>query len=421
MIDKIEIERFKNLENFECTLGRVTVLVGSNNAGKSTVLQALQFCSSVAQTLRLEGKPVVTTTGTSGTIAPEQLIYSPFRDIDALAHNGKLTQIAQSAIVVRMTLDDGGVYKTTVRRGKNKNLAVTMEGNSVRREMEKLDKPYTILSPGLAGIPAQEEFRSEAIVRRAAAKGDANSVLRNILWLLKRSPADWDDFTQRFLESFPGHDISVTFDDNRDETISANITRNGVTLPLDAYGTGVLQTIQILAYIGVYHPKVLLLDEPDSHLHPSNQRSLARQVAVLAEDLDFQVIISTHSRHMLDELTGLDATIHWLDNGAIRDEEQDVVEMLFSLGALDVGDRLRNDKTRFAMLTEDSKPELLANLMESNGFKNEEFQIFSYETSSNLKVAKLLGKFIRKIAPTLPLLSTVIETTSTHLLWILSA
>jgi len=63
MISKILIERFKNISRMELVLDKINILVGSNNSGKSSVLQAVQFFVSVAQTTGLEkmqgGKMIV--------------------------------------------------------------------------------------------------------------------------------------------------------------------------------------------------------------------------------------------------------------------------------------------------------------------------------------------------------------------------
>jgi len=54
MIEKIIIERFKNIKKIELDLDNINVLVGSNNSGKSSILQSIQFAVSIAQTTSLE-------------------------------------------------------------------------------------------------------------------------------------------------------------------------------------------------------------------------------------------------------------------------------------------------------------------------------------------------------------------------------
>ena len=48
---KITIRRFKSIESAELVLDKINVLVGGNNAGKSSIIQAIQFAVSCAQTV----------------------------------------------------------------------------------------------------------------------------------------------------------------------------------------------------------------------------------------------------------------------------------------------------------------------------------------------------------------------------------
>ena len=55
MLETVRVQRFKSITDALIPMGRVTLLVGPNNAGKSSVLHAIQFAVSVAQSLRLDG------------------------------------------------------------------------------------------------------------------------------------------------------------------------------------------------------------------------------------------------------------------------------------------------------------------------------------------------------------------------------
>lgn len=237
------------------------------------------------------------------------------------------------------------------------------------------------------------------MVRRAAARGDANIVLRNVLWLLKQDVASWQSFERHLNAVFHDVRVDVAFDPDNDETITATVARNGLRLPIDSSGTGVLQAIQVLAYVGLYRPRLLILDEPDSHLHPDNQRKLARYLAQVAEAEDFQVLLATHSRHLLDEMHALGAEVHWLSSGALRSGTFDTAEALLDLGALDAGDRLRGGTTRAVVLTEDARPDVLRAILESSGWADDSYQLWSYAGCTAIGAARALGAFIRSEAP----------------------
>ncbi|MGC4241140.1 MAG: AAA family ATPase [Herbaspirillum sp.] len=399
MLQSVRVQRFKSISDATVPLGRITLLVGPNNAGKSSFLHAIQFGVSVAQSLRLDNVALWNGEELPGSLAAQQLVYTPLRDVHALAAGGNLRQDANQAIAVTLTTDNLGSASIQVRRGRNKNIAVSIFGSELGKRLESMEHPFSVVAPGLAGIPAFEEFRSSGIVQRAAAKGDANSVFRNVLWLLKQDADAWQTFNTRLESIFGGLNIDVLFDASVDEFISAKAVKAESTLPIDSCGTGVLQAIQTLAYIGVYKPSLLILDEPDSHLHPDNQRRMARLLDSIATTTDLQILISTHSRHFLDEFSSLGATVHWFSDGSIHLDNTDRVSVLLGLGALDAGDRLRNGATPVIVLTEDARPDGLRALLQASGLGDDVCQLWSYSGCSNVQSAKVLASFIRDHAP----------------------
>lgn len=399
MLKSITIRRFKNLRDVEIPLERINILVGTNNSGKSSILQGIAFAVSIAQTSKLQGGVT--------TLSPEQLIYTPLRDVSALALGGDLKQSRQHAIEISFNqeaVDPEGqriVSNTSVeiRRGKNKNIALSVDDGGLKEEISSLDNQFAMYVPGLAGIPSSEPYRTPAALRKAAARGDANAVLRNILWSLKSDNEAWEVFSEHLSRVFPEIVVNPKFDPNVDEFVDVLIERQGVKLPIDAAGTGFLQTVQILAYAAKYKPKLLLLDEPDSHIHPDRQRQLMSLLSVLAEKDDFQVIVATHSRHLLD-VPG--AYFHWMAQGSrvnIEPDESSRLRILTDLGALDSGDRLKNGNIDVVVLTEDSDQKFLKILMASSGADEERIQIWSYSGCTKIDAAVTLCRFIQDHAP----------------------
>lgn len=393
---RLVIRRFKSLSEVCLDIDSMTSLVGPNNSGKSSVLQAIQFGVSVVQSLALDAANASPRTG---TLATDQLVYTPLRDVQTLAQGGSLRQRAESQIEIEFH-DEGLSAMVTVRRGKNKNISVTISGDdTLIRRISNLENPYSVIAPGLAGIPSFEEFRSPGIVRRAAARGDANSVFRNVLWILKQDPSNWRLFQRRLGEVFPDVEVDVIFDVSNDEHIRATVSRDGLTLPIDASGTGILQAAQVLSYVGVYRPRLLILDEPDSHLHPDNQRFLVRLLDGIAREEGFQVLLSTHSRHMLDECISMGSKSHWMSSGAIEKTDFKRVDALLGLGALDVGDRLRAGQVKLVVLTEDANTRYIWAVLRANGFSEANCSVWSYKGSSSITGAGALAEFIQDAAP----------------------
>ncbi|WP_171941165.1 ATP-dependent nuclease [Herbaspirillum rubrisubalbicans] len=388
---RVKIERFKSLDNVELDLSGITLLVGGNNAGKSSVLQAIQFGASVAQTSAMQGgnwreDRVATSIGQS------DLVYSPIKDVLSLGRNGRLREPQGEAI--NITYIDGQTEaKVSVRKGRNRNVVLELVGGDLGSRLQSITNPLSTLVTGLAGIPSEEEYETTYVVRKAAAMGDSNGVFRNILFQLKADEQKWTRFQDQIRRIFPDYSLDVFFDPESDESIQCIVIRNGVTYPIDSCGTGVLQAIQIFSYIHLFQPKILLLDEPDSHLHPNNQKQLAKELIDSAE-AGLNVVISTHSRHLVEALWE-NARLVWLKDGAVEpDVENYQVKALLEIGALNVGERLGNPQ--YIFFTEDEDHGLIEILLQANGFDLGECDIVSYSGCTQVGTAMALIAQLRK-------------------------
>jgi AAA15 family ATPase/GTPase len=400
MLSKISIQRFKNLNSLDLPLSNVNVVVGSNNSGKSSILQAIQFAVSIAQTAGNQPNTNWKRSGELSTsLSHQQLIYAPLRDVSALAPKGYLYERKEDAITITFHEKvNNEIAKIIVRKGRNRNLAINIEGKELGEKLQSIENPFSIYVPGLAGIPDVEKYETPGIVRKAVARGDANKVFRNVLNLLKHYEEQWQKFLENFNDIFPTVSIDVQFDPDLDDFINCLIKEEDSWLPIDLAGTGILQAIQILSYVNLYMPKILILDEPDSHLHPNNQRKLAKLLSNISEERDIQIVLTTHSRHLMDELIEV-AQINWITNGELIQEKFDVVQVLIDIGALDKGELLFSGSIQCVVLTEDQNTDAIEIILNSSGFILDEVDIWSYKGCTNVEIAITLADFIRTHSP----------------------
>lgn len=398
-LTQIDVSHFRRLRQAEVQLKRLNVVVGSNNAGKSSLLQAIHFGVSAASANRLTGRE---------TFTQNTLLYCPSEDFTDLRHGLPYLNQSQFGGVKfhARNLASGAStdYTVTIYRGRNEgNVGCRRSGDPRLGSMiTDQSKPFTIYVPGLAGVPRQEEYRSEGVIRRGVAGGDANLYLRNVLLLIQQKgklPA----LLKKMKTVFPGFMIYISFNQITDVNVNVNVATqadNWRKCPIDLCGTGVLQALQIFSYITLFEPTVLLLDEPDAHLHPSNQMMLARALISAANDFETQIICSTHSRHLVDALKD-EAQFIWLRNGAIEQQgtHLPLLPLLMDLGAIDGFDRLRAGEIDWFVLSEDSDMSMLKMLMVHAGFNVLRCEFRSYATSSRMEAALELACYIKEVSP----------------------
>lgn len=394
---KIRIQKFKQLDNIEIELVNITLLVGGNNAGKSSILQAIQFGVSIAQVTTLQEKNRWTQNRLPTSIGQNELVYLPIKEISFLAQHGKLKENKNDAIKVSYE-DDNNNCEIAIKKGRNKNIAIEIIGQQLGTSLQSIEHPYSMLVTGLAGIPNEEKYQTPLVVKKSSARGDSNSVFRNILLLLQKNESAWNDFKSEIKNIFPDYEINLEFDENKHEFINCNVVKSdGIQYPIDTCGTGILQVIQIISYLYLFKPKILLLDEPDSHLHPNNQRLLADRLKYLSSNIGTKIVIATHSIYLVERLID-DANLLWLSNGKLKDNtDKKVIEALMEIGALDAGQKLRDPK--WILLTEDTNIDFLKTLIKANGADLKDGEIRSYKGCTKIETAQILLQYFREEYP----------------------
>ena len=171
--------------------------------------------------------------------------------------------------------------------------------------------------------------------------------MRNILFnLANRQPGETDynaarermgSLTRLVQLVHPGVEVEVSFDEREDFHINATFIDErleGERRPLESAATGVLQVIQIFAYLVLFRPKLLLIDEPDAHLHPDKQERLIEALEIAANEYQVQAILTTHSPHIARGASHSSKLI-WIKNGQMVNEDDETIKVLLGWGGLD--------------------------------------------------------------------------------------
>jgi AAA15 family ATPase/GTPase len=404
---KIQIKKFKKIDEATITLSPINIFIGANNSGKSSFIQGIQFAVSSCQTLKLKGSSWSRAELRTLSLDSSEYLYTPTKNIESLYHGRKLTgaktRDAQKSI--EFTFSDEHNASLSISKGKNGGFTTKLQGKELGELLCDINSPYCVYIPGLAGIPIHEKYEVPIAVKKSATRGDSNNYLRNVLLHIYRQKDRWEQFSSSVNNIYSNTEITVLFDENTSEFIEVKVLKEGIELPLDSVGNGLLQVIQIFAYIEYFSPEIILLDEPDAHIHPTKQKLLAEElVKKSAINTDLKVIFSTHSRYILDVLEDKAQVVHFQD-GKVRPNIKSS-KILVDIGAIDADYLFSKRNLKYIVVTEDrvdgvlEKKDYLKKFLLSNGLQEDDFVLHSYESCTKVDFAKILQGFVQKQIPT---------------------
>lgn len=365
-IKRVRVSNFKSIRDVSFEIDRVNIIVGENSSGKSSILQALHLAFRCVANNKIQNNQ-------SRTISVSDLDYFPTIEMRRIGSDADLRERRGETpeVFVNVELEfvrderEPELVQIPIRRGRNEAIQVDLKSRSIPtaiyRTLGNREKPFSSYIPGLAGISSSEEKRSRLPVVRQAASGDANVVLRNVIHLIHEA-GNIDDLMALVSSVLGETKIKPRFDEYNDFNLEVDIrTANmpdGRWSPLELAGTGVLQVIQIFAYIVLFRPRILLIDEPDSHLHADRQVKLMNALEEVAKNYDSQIILTTHSPNMVRACSD-EARILWVNNGNIEGDPETVRQRM-SWGLLDKSTLIISEDKDTSLLQEilDQWPQL---------------------------------------------------------------
>ncbi len=302
MIERVRMRNFKCFGDASVPLNRLTVLAGLNGTGKSSVIQALLL-------LRQSGL------GRDGT--PANLRWQgPLVDLGSFAD--VLYEEAQDdTITLDSTLQSAGSVRVKVGRdvsGDQRLISSTgfSDANQsalYRRAMyylgaERLGprKTLPLLDQPESGTPLGT--KGEHVLWFLEQYG--NRVVRAALHFVDTAKDTLAAQATAWLGAVsPGVDLSVNAVPNADLALASYTFSQKDSPGTRAFratnvGFGLSYALPlIVALLAIEQDDLVMIENPEAHLHPGGQTKLA-ELAAKAAATGAQVILETHSDHILD-------------------------------------------------------------------------------------------------------------------------
>jgi hypothetical protein len=356
MLTSLRIRNFKKLDDVEIELGNSVVLIGPNNSGKTTALQALalweiglrKWLGRRTDKEAPKKRPGITINRRDLIAVPIPTANLLWRDLHTRATSrAEGTQKTQN---IRIEIEVQGVSNGTPWRCgfefdyANEEsfycrpLRIGEKGEERMEVAVEAARVRVAFLPPMSGLAATEDYLTEGAVDVRIGEGRTAEVLRNLCLQVSQpyqeddSPSNWNHLTQQIHRLFGVHLNQPRFFQERGQ-ITMSYRQGGVDLDLACAGRGLQQTLLLLAHIYTRPGSVLLLDEPDAHLEILRQRQMYHLLVETARRENCQIIAASHSEVMLEEAADRDILIAFVGKPhRIDDRGSQLVKSLKSIG-----------------------------------------------------------------------------------------
>ena len=298
MINRVVVKNFKKFGRADFKTKDHLVIAGPNNSGKTTLLQAIAVWSEIASIWRRH-RPDISREedGNYPSINLNLLsFYSvPLADFD---HLWKDKNVQHPASIWLHTNEWKIGFEIL---HKETELASIRPAKKVSEDdLEKYrDKPLLpVYIPPLSGLDIKEPLFDPVVIPARLARMQAGSVLRNLLLAISRDQKKWSKL-QEIVGDFFGYELASP---SGGAEVFARYRHfpNDVSYDMSSGASGFLQVLMVYAALLSQEASVVLIDEPDAHLHILLQDKMYRSLYEHARRNRSQLIVSTHSESLIN-------------------------------------------------------------------------------------------------------------------------
>jgi AAA15 family ATPase/GTPase len=323
-IQSFRLVNFKTFKNSVFHLNEdINLITGLNNSGKTTLLEGLALWHELfSKMIEQQGRSKKKREGVNvGDYFIGQVPwYFSHHDIECV----RITN--QNELFYNLDDSQGIEIDATIINTTNDVLNIGFrinysKGNRLSIQLIKhLDvilfnrffsgyfpKPINqIYASPVAFIRKIESFETNPRIQRLVSERESAVVLRNRLYNLRsRGNADWENYENDLSFVLTGQSGQVSFefwgDKNNDVDIivRVNVGVKRIMTELSQMGSGTVQIIEIL--LAIYERKaaltLVLLDEPDSHIHRDIQKRLLQTLSERSSGN--QIVLTSHNESLI--------------------------------------------------------------------------------------------------------------------------
>lgn len=298
MLENIYVNHYKCFDEFEASgFGRINLIVGDNNVGKSALLELIRISQNI-QNIRMFHNTMIKIFKNRDLSSEDmKLFFQKFNDFKIKNNNDNFEILIKYYQDLKEE-DLNKVFRTVDRR---EEFFLVIKKNKIIEDIEPLE--YFLDNERPIYNPLYREVRDNIIFVNT-------SVPKNNELVKLYSNIQDRGLQQNFLNYLRLFDNSIEFIEpqvrsERDSFLRIKTKYNNVGLISSELGDGINRYIEIIANILKAKDSILLIDEVENGIYYSKQKKFWDTIIQIAEAENVQIFATTHSQEMIQSFVNV--------------------------------------------------------------------------------------------------------------------
>ena len=314
-IKLIEINGLRGIKKLTVSdLSKINLIVGDNNSGKTTFLEAIQLLFAESQlssvknvinqrtVLNLHDNSFYTSFIKMFNVEQDNKLL----DFDIYAESNKGQIVFEMKGREKVVSGDDALQISTM---SSRQKATYKKSSAILPDTVKVFSGSIISKNGKKPIEKEIQFTSldttvtGPVIKKKVYYIPSFGHLRfDLLQNIVDNP-EYKKLAISILKQFDDSIVDICYTKADDGSfLESVITENGVIMPFSVYGDGIKKILYIMNKLFEASDSILLIDEIETGLHKKYYESLFPVVFALAKKLNVQLFIATHSMEAIDAI-----------------------------------------------------------------------------------------------------------------------
>ena len=416
-INSLTLRHFKTYKEVKINCSQdFNIIIGPNNIGKSTIIESILLWQACLNLFINDRKPTKLFVGTKDKYLSFKDLYfiRMTNDRDIFNSHFKVATIKLEIQIEDEILDLGfNISKPETIKDAYFKINYRDSTTGFKRLCEILVEKNILLqnfifiyqTKPISQIIKNEPFYNQAQIIKKISLAKSYELIRNKILRTRdeqNHKNNWFTTLENKIEKILGKKFSIICLNNnfdKEEYVRFNIKEgNKKAVEISLLGSGFLQVIEIFSTLQFIKNRencinIVLIDEPDSHIHSDLQVNLLNEIQT---EENLQSFVITHNDRLIDTVLK-DGNVLFINEeskklGIIEPTDKDDFSYIKNQLAGKI-QNLKKDKSIY-ILTEDEDFELINNYLILNGIDESEIDIISYFGCESIGSVLPIGKYI---------------------------